>query len=163
MYEACVRFTATSGEPAAVVKQRQLRVLCHQLKSKFRGKGHGDCNSMVAGARDTQCTTEDNLPLNHLEKFDARLRMPQPDKHYGARPSQIDPKVRADTGEYIIPSTHTTLPAAPTTSWKVKARQGALTCCSGRSCMTTYTSGEQYSSCRITGRRRRCTTAMPTR
>nr|POF26195.1 hypothetical protein CFP56_22343 [Quercus suber] len=48
-----------------------------------------------------------------LVLFDSSLQAPKPDIYYGARPDQIDPRVRADLGPYILPTSFTEHPAAP--------------------------------------------------
>ncbi|KAH9831037.1 hypothetical protein Tdes44962_MAKER08971 [Teratosphaeria destructans] len=54
-----------------------------------------------------------DVPFNNLQKVHDGLTTPKPDKYYGARPADIHSDVRRDLNRYIIPSTSTTLPAAP--------------------------------------------------
>lgn len=82
-------------------------------RAKSEAKAMATVIPIIAGARDNQCSTEDNTLCNNLEKFEPNLRMLQPDKYYGTHPERIDLRVRADLGKYIVPSTDTTRPAAP--------------------------------------------------
>lgn len=68
---------------------------------------------VIIGAKDHHCETAENEPFSNLEMFAPSLAIPQPDKYYGANPNQIDSRVRAKLGQYLIPSTDDSLPAAP--------------------------------------------------
>ncbi|KAF2764469.1 hypothetical protein EJ03DRAFT_331816 [Teratosphaeria nubilosa] len=48
-----------------------------------------------------------------MSKFHEDLTAPKPDRYYGTDPSQINPWVRQELGQYITPPTHTTRPAVP--------------------------------------------------
>jgi hypothetical protein len=68
---------------------------------------------------------EMGLPLGNLKPFDNDLSDPRPDVYHGAALSTIHPRVRADLGPYIIPSTvDTTRPAAPNFFVEGKSAQG---------------------------------------
>ncbi len=67
----------------------------------------------IAGSKDSQFQTARTIPFNNMRKFDPNITAPTPDFFYGANSSQIDPRVRNDIGEYIIPSRRTSVPAAP--------------------------------------------------
>ncbi|KIW35735.1 uncharacterized protein PV06_11924 [Exophiala oligosperma] len=68
---------------------------------------------------------EMGLPLGNLKPFDKDLSDPSPDVYHGAALSTIHPRVRADLGPYIIPSTvDLTRPAAPNFFVEGKSPQG---------------------------------------
>lgn len=68
---------------------------------------------------------EMGLPLNNLKPFDEDLSNPMPDVYHGAAVSTILPRVCADLGPYIIPSTaDTTRPAAPNFFFEGESPQG---------------------------------------
>ena len=67
----------------------------------------------IAGPKDGRYETAGDVPFYNLVKFDPNITTPKPDMYYGARPSQIDTRVRDDLREFIIPSSRTSLPAAP--------------------------------------------------
>lgn len=69
--------------------------------------------STIVGQRGNQHPSQENISFSHLESFDKRLVDPKPDLYYGARPEQIDERVRDELGKYIVPSSDTTLPAVP--------------------------------------------------
>lgn len=55
-----------------------------------------------------------------LESFDPTVKRLTPDKYYGARPDQIDFRVRRDLGQYMVPSKSSSRPAAPNHFVEVK-------------------------------------------
>ncbi|KIW36547.1 uncharacterized protein PV06_11201 [Exophiala oligosperma] len=68
---------------------------------------------------------EMGLPLGNLKPFDKDLSDPSPDVYHGAALSTIHPRVRADLGPCIIPSTvDLTRPAAPNFFVEGKSAQG---------------------------------------
>ncbi len=67
----------------------------------------------IAGSKDSQFQTAGTIPFNNMKRFDPSITTPTPDFYYGASPSQIDARVRNDIGEYIMPSSRTSVPAAP--------------------------------------------------
>ncbi|KAK5044695.1 hypothetical protein LTR84_010587 [Exophiala bonariae] len=68
---------------------------------------------------------EMGLPFGNLKPFDNDLSDPRPDVYHGAALSTIHPRVRADLGPYIIPSTvDLTRPAAPNFFVEGKSAQG---------------------------------------
>ena len=66
----------------------------------------------ITGSKDRQYATAGDVKFTNLAKFDPSITILQPDGYYGANPAQIDPRVRSDLNEYIIPSSDTSLPAA---------------------------------------------------
>ncbi|KAK5550543.1 hypothetical protein LTR46_011461 [Exophiala xenobiotica] len=74
---------------------------------------------------DTTGRFEMGLPLSNLKPFDKDFSDAKPDVYHGAALSTIHPRVRADLGPYIIPSTaDTTRPAAPNFFVEGKSAQG---------------------------------------
>ncbi len=68
---------------------------------------------IIAGQGDKGRRSMGGIPYNNLKSFDEDLSVPVPDMYDGAPPSAIHPRVRADLGKQIIPSTNTSRPAAP--------------------------------------------------
>ena len=54
-----------------------------------------------------------NHSFNRLEPLAEHLPRPQPDTYDGARPEQIDRRVRQDLGRHIVPCNDSSRPAAP--------------------------------------------------
>ena len=54
-----------------------------------------------------------NHPFNRLEPLAEQLPRPQPDTYDGARPEQVDRRVRKDLGRHIVPCNDSSRPAAP--------------------------------------------------
>ena len=61
----------------------------------------------IAGKENKHYRLEADLPFNNLEPFDKDISEPKPDVYYEAPPSTIHPRVRANLGPHIIPSTTT--------------------------------------------------------
>ena len=78
----------------------------------------------IAGKETSHHRSEADLPFNNLKPFDKDLSDPKPDVHYGAPPSAIDRRVRSDLGQYIIPTTTTSRPAAPNFFVEGKSAKG---------------------------------------
>ncbi|KAM3422318.1 hypothetical protein BST61_g2677 [Cercospora zeina] len=68
---------------------------------------------VIAGSQDRQFETAGDVSFTRLKKFDPDLSVPKPDVYYGAKPDQLDRRVRQDLEEYIIPSGRSDLPAVP--------------------------------------------------
>ena len=79
---------------------------------------------LIAGSKDRSYNTAGDISFNNMEKFHPNVTTPTPDLYYGASPSQIDSRVQDDIGQYIIPSTNTTHPAAPNYFLAAKAKSG---------------------------------------
>ena len=76
----------------------------------------GDANISSAG----------DLPFGNLKPItDGTLVDPKPDFYDGARPTQIDRRIRAEPGSYITPSTQHQAPAPPNFSIEVKGPDGS--------------------------------------
>jgi len=76
--------------------------------------------------RDAKCISG-GIPftnLNHL--MDGTLVPGNPDRYYGARPEQLDWRVRTELSGHIIPSTQHDLPIAPTFFLAAKGPDGSL-------------------------------------
>ena len=70
-----------------------------------------------------------------MEAFaDGQLTSAVPDLFYGARPEQVDLKVRRDLGKHIIPSTDKSLPVAPNYFLEAKSHGGRLDVAKRQAC-----------------------------
>ena len=67
----------------------------------------------ITGLKDKEHESVGDVVFNRLEKFDKDIPAPKPNRYYGAKPAQIDLRVRRDLSKYITPSNRTSLPAAP--------------------------------------------------
>ena len=65
---------------------------------------------------------EPNHSFNHLEPLAKHLPRPQPDTYDGARPEQIDRRVRQDLRQHIVPCNDSSRPTAPNFFIKGKSR-----------------------------------------
>jgi hypothetical protein len=68
--------------------------------------------------------SQGGVPFGHLEPVDEDLVKPVPDLYYGAKPEQIDWRVRDELGKYIVPSSDTSLPAVPNYFLEGKSAKG---------------------------------------
>ena len=68
---------------------------------------------IITGSKDKDYFSASNIEFNNLHLFDKDLSKPKPDKYYGAKPANIDTRVRRDLDKYIVPSKRKELPAAP--------------------------------------------------
>jgi len=90
--------------------------------------------SIIAGQGDKGNHSMGGSPHNNLEPFDEDLSVPVPYMYDGSPPSAIHPRVHADLGKQIIPSTNTSRPAAPNfflecksaRAWPAVAKRQAL-------------------------------------
>ena len=97
-----------------------------QANARAKGETKGIYNVLpfIAGS-EVGHRSEMDLPLSNLKPFDENLSDPKPDVYHGAALSAIHPRVRADLGSYIIPSTaDLTRPAAPNFFVEGKSAQG---------------------------------------
>ena len=78
----------------------------------------------ITGSKDRQFETSGDVKFNNLAKFDPDITTLQPDGYDGAKPAQIDLRVRADLDEYIIPCTSKHLPVAPNFFREDKSAKG---------------------------------------
>jgi hypothetical protein len=76
--------------------------------------------------RDSKSTASDVIFASLEPLTDGTLMPAMPDLYYGARPEQLDRKVRQDLERYIIPSTQHDLPIIPTFSLEAKGSDGSL-------------------------------------
>jgi hypothetical protein len=68
------------------------------------------------------------IPFNNLDHLtDGTIAPAKPDLFYGARPEQLDRRVRTELGSRIIPSTQNDLPMAPNFFLEAKGPDGSLT------------------------------------
>ncbi|MCJ1449624.1 MAG: hypothetical protein MMC23_010146, partial [Stictis urceolatum] len=75
------------------------------------------------------------VPFNNLDPLtDGTLKPGNPDIFYGARPEQLDRRVRKDLGGQIIPSTQHDLPIAPNFFLAVKGPDGSLAVAERQAC-----------------------------
>ena len=79
---------------------------------------------LISGPHDGRYKSSGDRPFHNMKKFEASLTAPKPDKFYGASLSQISPRIRNDLGQYIIPSTDSSLPAAPNYFLAAKGASG---------------------------------------
>lgn len=79
---------------------------------------------VIAGSQDARHYSSSDIVFNRLQKFDPDISSAKPDIYYGAQPSQIDPRVRQELGEYIVPSGQQKRPAAPNYFFEGKSASG---------------------------------------
>ena len=78
----------------------------------------------ITGSKDRQFETGGDVKFNNVAKFDPNITVLQPDGYYGAKPAQIDLRVRTDLDEHITPSTSKHLPIAPNFFREDKSAKG---------------------------------------
>jgi len=75
--------------------------------------------------RDAKCISG-GIPFTNLDHLtNGTLAPGNPDRYYGARPEQLDRRVRTDLSGHIIPSTQHDLPIAPNFFLEVKGPDGS--------------------------------------
>ncbi|KAI0436094.1 hypothetical protein F4803DRAFT_567138 [Xylaria telfairii] len=85
-------------------------------------------------AEDGRCVCG-NIPLTNLEPLTNGLLAPgNPDRYYGARPEQLDQRVRAELSRHIVPSTQHDLPIVPNFFVAVKGPDGSLAVAERQAC-----------------------------
>jgi hypothetical protein len=78
----------------------------------------------IEGNIEDGCVSGD-VPFTNLHHLtDGTLVAANPDVYYGARPEQLDRKVRRELDGYIVPSTQHDLPIAPNFFLEVKGLEG---------------------------------------
>ena len=84
--------------------------------------------------RDAKCVSG-GIPLKNLDHLtDGTIKPGNPDVYYGARPEQLDRRVREDLNGYIVPSTQDDLPIAPNFFLAVKGPDGSLAVAGRQAC-----------------------------
>ncbi|KAK8038580.1 hypothetical protein PG993_006991 [Apiospora rasikravindrae] len=74
---------------------------------------------------DRKCVSG-QIPFNNLDQLtDGSLVPGNPDRYYGARPEQLDRRIRADLDGFIVPSTQHDLPIMPNNILAVKGPDGS--------------------------------------
>jgi hypothetical protein len=92
--------------------------------------------------RDAKCVSG-KIPFRNLTHLtDGTLVPGNPDLYYGARPEQLNRRVRDDLGDQIIPSTQDDLPIAPNFFLAAKGPDGSLAV-AGRQASYDATLGER--------------------
>ncbi|MCJ1449359.1 MAG: hypothetical protein MMC23_009879 [Stictis urceolatum] len=83
---------------------------------------------------DSKCRSG-GIPFNNLDPLtDGTLKPGNPDIFYGARPEQLDRKVRQELEGLIVPSTQHDLPIAPNFFLAVKGPDGSLAVAERQAC-----------------------------
>jgi hypothetical protein len=83
---------------------------------------------------DGKCVTGD-IPFNNLDHLtDGTIAPAKPDLFYGARPEQLDRRVRTELSSRIIPSTQNDLPMAPNFFLEAKGPDGSLAVAGRQAC-----------------------------
>lgn len=114
---------------------------------------------IIAGNEDKRHRPQGDIPFNNLEPFDKDLTELKPDVYYGAPPSAIHQRVRADLGPYIIPSkADTTRPAVPNFFLEGRARRGERMWLRDKRCMMVQSGLEPCINSRTTALTSRSTT-----
>ena len=93
-------------------------------RARFEPKAMAKVVPIIAGDSDDRHPSEADVPFGHLEPVDKDLVKPVPDIYYGAKPEQIDPRVRDELGKYIVPSNDTSLLAVPNYFVEGKSAKG---------------------------------------
>jgi len=76
--------------------------------------------------KDAKCISG-GIPFTNLDHLtDETLAPGNPDRYYGARPEQLDRRIRADLSGHIIPSTQHDLPILPNYFLEAKGPDGSL-------------------------------------
>ncbi|KAI0201878.1 hypothetical protein F4808DRAFT_469180 [Astrocystis sublimbata] len=75
------------------------------------------------------------IPFTNLEDLTDNLLVPgNPDRYYGARPEQLDRRVRIQLGKHIVPSTQHDLPFVPNFFLNVKGPKGSPEVAENQAC-----------------------------
>ncbi|MCJ1377738.1 hypothetical protein MMC17_000834 [Xylographa soralifera] len=84
--------------------------------------------------RDGRCVSG-GIPLTNLDHLtDGALSSGNPDRYYGARPEQLNPKIRDQLSGTIVPSTQTDLPIAPSFFLATKGPDGSVSVARRQAC-----------------------------
>lgn len=83
---------------------------------------------------DTRCMGGD-YPFGNLATLtDGTLANAKPDHFFGARPEQLNHKIRDELSEFVIPSTQSSLPIAPNFFLETKGPDGSLAVATRQAC-----------------------------
>ena len=83
---------------------------------------------------DAKCSSGGIQFTNLAHLTDGTIVPGNPDLYYGARPEQLDRRVRKELSRHIIPSTQDSLPTAPNFFLAVKGPDGSLTVAGRQAC-----------------------------
>ena len=84
--------------------------------------------------KDNKCV-EGDVPFNNLAPLtNDELKAAKPDLYYGARPEQLDRRVRDELSGHIIPSTQDDLPIAPNFFLEAKGPDGSAAVAKRQAC-----------------------------
>ncbi|KAF7503146.1 hypothetical protein GJ744_004288 [Endocarpon pusillum] len=83
---------------------------------------------------DNKCVEEDILFTNLAPLINDALTAAKPDLYYGARPEQLNRRVRDELSSYIIPSTQDDLPIVPNFFLEAKGPNGAAAVARRQAC-----------------------------
>ena len=106
----------------------------HNVQAKHEAKAMAKVVPIIAGDSDNRHPSQAGVPFGHLEPMDKDLVKPMPDIYYGAKPEQIDRRVRDELGKYIIPSSDTSLPAVPNFFLEGKSAKGRADVAARQAC-----------------------------
>ena len=84
--------------------------------------------------KDSKCVEGDILFTNLAPLTNDELKAAKPDLYYGARPEQLNRRVRDELSGHIIPSTQEDLPAAPNFFLAAKGPDGSLAVAGRQAC-----------------------------
>jgi len=96
----------------------------HNDRAQTEWKAMTKVVPIIAGDSDDRHPSEADVPFGHLEPMSKDIVKPKPDIYYGAKPEQIDRRVRDELGKYIVPSSDTSLPAVPNCFLEGKSAKG---------------------------------------
>ena len=96
----------------------------HNARARTEPKAIVKVVPIIAGDSDDRRPFAADVPFGHLEPVDKDLVKPEPDIYYGAKPEQVDRRVRDELGKYILPSSDTSLPAVPNYFLEGKSAKG---------------------------------------
>ncbi|KAK5011636.1 hypothetical protein LTR28_011039 [Elasticomyces elasticus] len=102
-----------SLSPSRFSREEFMRFRRGNTRAKSEAQAAVNVVQYITGANDGQYNPAADVVFNNVAKFDPNITLLKPDGYYGARPAQIDSRVRSDLDKYIIPSTRTDLPAVP--------------------------------------------------
>ena len=78
----------------------------------------------ITGSKDRQFETAGDVKFNNLSKFDPNITTLQPDGYDGAKPAEIDLRIRTALDKHITPSTSKHLPMMPNFFREDKSAKG---------------------------------------
>ena len=85
-----------------------------------------DALPTILGERRRDYPSAGNIPFRNVDDMAPDIfKKPKPDLYWGARPEQIDRRVRQDLTHQIVPSTKDTYPAAPNFFLEAKGPDGS--------------------------------------